>query len=200
MKKYRDYYFLQAKKDNYPARSVYKLKEIEDKLKLFKKGMKVLDLGAAPGSWSLCAGELVGFSGKVLGVDLQETHTAFPVNVKFMQGDVFELSPEIEEAIKQLEPFDIIMSDMAPRTIGNKFTDQMRSADLCREALERAKQHLLPEGAFIVKIFMGPEYEAFVKEMRCVFDKVKTVKPKSSRSESKEIFIVGLGFKKELCD
>lgn len=195
MKKYRDQYFLQAKKDNYPARSIYKLREIDAQLKLFKQGMRVLDLGAAPGSWSLGAAECVGVHGKVLGIDIQDTNTSFPPNVKFLQGDVFNLSPEILEAVTNLAPFDVIMSDMAPKTIGNKFTDQMRSLDLCREAVGMAQHHLALGGSFVVKIFMGPDYEIFVKELRALFDKVKTVKPKSSRSESKEIFLVGLGFK-----
>ena len=195
MKKYRDHYFLQAKKENYPARSVYKLKEIDAQLKIFKQGMRVLDLGAAPGSWSLGAAECVGVHGKVLGIDLQDTNTSFPPNVKFLQGDVFDLSPEIQEAVTTLGPFDVVMSDMAPKTMGNKFTDQMRSLELCREAVGMAQHHLKKDGSLVVKIFMGPDYEIFVRELRALFDKVKTVKPKSSRAESKEIFLVGLGFK-----
>lgn len=195
MKKYRDHYFLRAKKENYPARSVYKLKEIDAQLKIFKQGMRVLDLGAAPGSWSLGAAECVGAHGRVLGIDLQDTSASFPPNVKFLQGDVFELSPEIQAAITEWGPFDVVMSDMAPKTTGNKFTDQMRSLDLCREALGMARRHLVQGGGFVVKIFMGPDYELFVRELRKLFDKVKTVKPKSSRSESKEIFLAGIGFK-----
>lgn len=195
MKKYRDHYFLKAKRENYPARSVYKLKEIDKRFGIFKQGMRVLDLGAAPGSWSLGAAERVGPSGKVLGADIQTTETVFPKNVTFMQEDVFERSEEFEIALKTIGPFDVVISDMAPKTIGHKFTDQARSSNLCFEALAVATVHLKIGGSFVVKIFMGPDVEMYVKEMRTLFTSVKSFKPKSSRSESKETFYVGLGYK-----
>ncbi|MFV0421240.1 RlmE family RNA methyltransferase [Oleidesulfovibrio sp.] len=195
MKIYRDHYFLKAKRENYPARSVYKLKEIDKRFGIFKQGMRVLDLGAAPGSWSLGAAEKVGPSGKVLGADIQTTETVFPKNVTFMQEDVFERSEEFEEALQKIGPFDVIISDMAPKTTGHKFTDQARSSNLCFEALAVATVHLKTGGSFVVKIFMGPDVEAYVKEMRTLFTSVKSFKPKSSRSESKETFYIGLGYK-----
>ena len=116
MKEYRDHYFLKAKRENYPARSVYKLKELDAKFRLLKPGMKVLDLGAAPGSWSLGVAEKVGSKGLVLACDIQSTETAFPPQVLFMQEDVFQRSAAFEAKLAELGPFDLVISDMAPRT------------------------------------------------------------------------------------
>jgi len=195
MKTYRDHYFLKAKQQSYPARSVYKLKEIDAKFKIFRHGMKVLDLGAAPGSWSLAASERVGSSGCVLACDIQTTETGFPANVRFLTADVFALSEAFEEALAELAPFDVVMSDMAPATTGTRFSDQARSYDLCCEALKIAVGCLKPGASFVVKIFMGPDVEEFLAAMRKHFTSVKGFKPKSSRAESKETFFVGLGFK-----
>lgn len=195
MKKYRDHFFLKAKQENYPARSVYKLKEIDKNFRIFKPGMKVLDLGAAPGSWSLAAAEAVGPRGSVLGADIQSTVTEFPSNVTFVIEDVFERSAEFEARLAALAPFHVVMSDMAPKTTGTKFTDQARSFDLCQEALRVAERYLIEGGSFVVKIFMGPDVQEFVCDMRCRFTMVKMFKPKSSRAESKEVFYVAKGFK-----
>lgn len=195
MKKYRDHFFLKAKQEHYPARSVYKLKEIDKNFHLFKPGMKVLDLGAAPGSWSLAAAEAVGPKGRVLGADLQATETAFPPQVTFMQEDVFQPSAAFRECLAELAPFQVVMSDMAPKTTGTKLTDQARSLDLCREALTVARGALEAGGSFVVKIFMGPDVAAFVGEMRQVFSSVRLFKPKSSRPESKEVFYVATGYR-----
>ena len=194
MKKYRDYYFLKAKQENYPARSVYKLKEMDSRFHILKAGMHVLDLGAAPGSWSLGAAEKVGKTGLVLAADIQETLTVFPDNVLFMQEDVFERSAEFEAVLTKFAPFDLVMSDMAPFTTGNKFTDQSRSHDLCVQALEIAKLYLKPGGNFIVKIFMGPDVQEYLVTLRKLFVRVQGFKPQSSRSESKETFYLGFGF------
>ena len=179
MKEYRDHYFLKAKQENYPARSVYKLKEMDAAFRLFRPGMRVLDLGAAPGSWTLYAAERVGTAGIVIGCDLQTTGTVFPANVRFLV---------------ETGPFDVVMSDMAPKTTGAKFTDQARSLDLCMEALAVADAWLKRGGHFIAKIFMGPDYRELADAMRLRFSVVKTFKPKSSRSESKEIFQVGMKY------
>lgn len=194
MKKYRDHFFLKAKRENYPARSIYKLKEIDKKFALFKKGMKVLDLGAAPGSWSLGASEKVGEQGKVVACDILATDTIFPKNVYYFQSDIFNPTPEFETALAQIGPFNAIISDMAPQTTGTRFTDQARSLDLSLEALHLAKRHLVKGGSFTVKIFMGPDIDELLQGMRKSFDKVKSFKPQSSRSESKETFFVALGF------
>lgn len=195
MKTYRDHYFLKAKRENYPARSIYKLREIHNRFGIFKPGMKVLDLGAAPGSWSLGAAEYVGSSGRVLGADIQNTDTAFPSNVIFMQEDVFNRSAAFEAALAEYAPFDVVISDMAPNTTGHRGTDQARSAALYEEALAVARLYLIKGGSFVVKLFMGPDMHPFTKELRASFDKAKTFKPKSSRSESMEIFYVAQGYR-----
>ncbi len=194
MKKYQDHYFKQAKRDNYPARSVYKLQEIEKRFKFFRKGQTVMDLGAAPGSWSLWAAKQVGPKGRVLGIDIKDTDTRFATNTTFLVADAFEESPELLVVMQAIAPFDLVISDMAPNTTGVKFADQARSLELCERALEVAKARLKKGGHFVVKIFEGPDVKAYTDELRTNFDKVKTFKPKSSRSESKEMFIVGLGF------
>ena len=195
MKQYRDHFFLKAKRENYPARSIYKLKELDNKFRLFRRGMKVLDLGAAPGSWSLGAAEKVGSEGLVLACDLQSTDTVFPSQVRFFVEDVFARSPEFEAMLAEIAPFDVVISDLAPRTTGAKFADQARSLELCLEAFAVAKRYLIRGGGFAVKIFMGPDMQNLLQPMRERFTTVKSFKPQSSRSESKETFIVGLGFK-----
>lgn len=195
MKEYRDHYFLKAKRENYPARSVYKLKELDAKFRLLKPGMKVLDLGAAPGSWSLGVAEKVGSKGLVLACDIQSTETAFPPQVLFMQEDVFQRSAAFEVKLAELGPFDLVISDMAPRTTGTRFTDQARSLELTLEALAVACLHLKQGGNFVVKIFMGPDIQDLLTPMRKAFSSVKSFKPKSSRAESKETFFTGLGFR-----
>ncbi len=195
MKEYRDHYFLKAKRENYPARSVYKLKELDAKFRLLKPGMKVLDLGAAPGSWSLGVAEKVGSKGLVLACDIQSTETAFPPQVLFMQEDVFQRSTAFEAKLAELGPFDLVISDMAPRTTGTRFTDQARSLELTLEALAVACLHLKQGGNFVVKIFMGPDIQDLLTPMRKAFSSVKSFKPKSSRAESKETFFTGLGFR-----
>jgi len=195
MKQYQDKYFKRAKKENYAARSVYKLKEMDKKFHLFKKGQTVLDLGAAPGSWSQFASERVGKKGHVLAVDIQATKHSFPPNITFLQADVFSDAPELLEAMEPLRPFDNVISDMAPKTTGVKFADQANSLELCERAFEVALKYLKQGGNFAVKIFEGGEINDYRTMIRPYFGKLKNFKPHSSRAESKEIFIVALGFK-----
>lgn len=195
MKTYRDHYFLKAKQEKYPARSVYKLKEIDKRFRIFRKGMRVLDLGAAPGSWSLGAAEKVGSEGLVLGADIQDTATGFPANVRFCREDVFNRSPAFEALLRETGPFHVVMSDMAPSTTGHRGTDQARSAALCDEALALALACLIKGGSFVVKVFMGPDTKAYAETLRRLFSQVKSFKPASSRSESMETFYIALGFK-----
>ncbi|WP_320170724.1 RlmE family RNA methyltransferase [Maridesulfovibrio sp.] len=194
MKQYRDHYFKRAKKDNYPARSVYKLQELDKRFKILGQGLNVMDLGAAPGSWTLFAAKKVGETGRVLGVDIQSTDTVFPENAVFLQADVFEDSPELLAAMDKQLPYDLIISDMAPKTTGVKFTDQANSLELCERARDIVPSRLRRGGNFVVKIFEGPDVKEYTDSLRKMFSKVKSFKPKSSRQESKEIFIVGLGF------
>jgi 23S rRNA (uridine2552-2'-O)-methyltransferase len=194
MKTYRDHYFNKAKQDNYPARSVYKLEEIEKQSRLLSPGAAVLDLGACPGSWTLYAAKRVGPAGRVLAIDLNPAGTAFSGNVTYLIGDMLEPGPDIAEAFERFGPFDVVLSDMAPKTTGHKFTDQARSLELCEAALSVAVTRLKPGGAFVVKIFQGPDSPAFQKGLRQYFSAVRVAKPKSSRAESKEIFFVATGF------
>lgn len=194
MKKYQDHFFQKAKKDNYPARSVYKLMEMDKKFKLLGPGQNILDLGAAPGSWSLYLAGKVGLKGHVLAVDLHVPDISFPDQVSFVQGDVFDGDSKAGVWIRENAPFDLVLSDMAPQTTGVKFTDQARSFNLAMEALNLARRFLKANGGFVVKILEGPDIQELQKQMRSLFKKVKHFKPKSSRSESKEIFLVGLEF------
>lgn len=195
MKKVQDYYFKKAKKENYPARSVYKLKEIDNKFRIFAKGQRVLDLGATPGSWTLGAAEKVGPTGRIVSADINDTMVGFPSQVTFVVQDVFNRSAEFEALLEETGPFDVVMSDMAPKTTGHKGTDQARSAALYEEALAVAIRYLAKGGSFIVKVFMGPDTQAYAQTLRTYFSTVKSFKPKSTRSESVEIFYIGLGFK-----
>jgi len=139
-----------------------------------------------------------------MAVDLQDIREAlapefkdmvFPENIRFFQEDVFERSPAFEAELAAWRPFDLVISDMAPRTIGIKFADQARSLDLALQALELARICLIKDGSFVVKLFMGPDAKTLTDAMRPLFREVKNFKPKSSRVESKETFYVGMGFK-----
>ena len=196
MKKYRDHYFMRAKQENYPARSVYKLQEIDKRFHVLAKGQRVLDLGAAPGSWSMWAAKKIAPNGRVLAVDLQAADADFAENVTFMQEDVFDRSPAFEAELAGWGLFDLVMSDMAPKTTGIKFTDQARSLELALEALALAHDKLINGGSFVVKIFMGPDERELHAAMKPLFVQVKVFKPVSSRAESKETFYIGLGFKR----
>ncbi len=201
MKTYRDHYFKRAKQENYPARSVYKLQEIDKRYRVLAPGARVLDLGAAPGSWTLFASKKVGAKGRVLAVDIQDIAAAqgereapFPENVTLLQADVLEREPHLVQALEQHGPFAVVISDMAPKTTGIKFTDQARSIELAEMALSLAEEWLAPQGHFVVKVFMGPDVNAYVAKLRTLFRSVKTFKPQSSRSESKETFCIGMDF------
>ncbi len=192
MKNYRDYYFKRAKKEDYPARSVYKLKEMDKKFNLFKRGQKVLDLGASPGSWTKYAKERIGREGEVVAVDLNPLKIPLGNEIIFYQGDILNRDEKLDEILKGKSPFDIVMSDMAPKTTGIRITDQTRSLELAEMALEISREFLKKDGIFIVKIFNGPDVPDFQKMVRNFFKNLKTYKPKSSRSESKETYILGL--------
>jgi len=195
MKKVQDHYFKRAKQENYPARSVYKLQEMDKSFQLLRPGQTVLDLGATPGSWTLYAAKKVGPSGRVIAVDLNPTATPFPENVTFLVADALDPGPEFSALLASVKPVDLVISDMAPKTTGQRITDQARSLELVEQALALAGTCLIHGGHFVAKIFQGPDVKAFTDSMRGSFEKVKTAKPKSSRSESFEQFIVGLGFR-----
>jgi 23S rRNA (uridine2552-2'-O)-methyltransferase len=185
----QDHFGHRAKREGYPARSVYKLQEIDKRTQLFRRGQRVLDLGAAPGSWTLYAAERVGREGKVLGIDLNDARIALPPQVEFRALDVFKFDPVAEFGPAS---FEIVLTDMAPHTSGQRHRDQFLSYELYMRALEIARAVLAPGGAFVGKIFQGPEVDAARKATREVFGTVRNIKPDASRSESFEIFLVGL--------
>ncbi len=191
----KDFFFHKAKKENYVARSVFKLQEIDQKFKLFRPAMKVLDLGAAPGSWSQYASEKVGPKGRVLGIDIQPIKLTMPNSI-FVTADMRGLDVgKIMAANGIAPPFDVVLSDMAPKTTGIRITDQTRSFELCELALQTAERFLKPGGSFVAKLFHSEEFEIFRKMLQTRFKKVDFLRPKSTRTESKEIFCIGYGYK-----
>ena len=196
MKKIKDHYFHKAKKDGYAARSVYKIEEIDKKYRIIRTGNKVLDLGCSPGSWLQYASRKVGNSGQVLGVDLQPVKISLPSYVKVIQADIFEVADE-DLKIKGGQ-VDVILSDMAPKTTGISTTDVHRSFELSKKVLYLANDILCPEGSLLVKAFQGNLFHKLCYEFKKMFADVKLCKPKSSRSESAEIFILGRGKKRKI--
>ena len=196
MKKIKDHYFHKAKKDGYAARSVYKIEEIDKKYRIIRTGNKVLDLGCSPGSWLQYASIKVGNSGHVLGVDLLPVKISLPSHVKVIQADIFEVTDE-DLKIKGGQA-DVILSDMAPKTSGIRTTDAHRSFELNKKVLYLANDILCPEGSLLVKAFQGKLLDELCSEFRKMFAQVKLCKPKSSRSESVEIFILGTGKKRTI--
>ncbi len=194
MKKIKDHYFHKAKKDGYAARSVYKIEEIDKKYRIIRTGNKVLDLGCSPGSWLQYASRKVGNSGHVLGVDLLPVKISLPSHVKVIQADIFKVTDE-DLKIKGGKA-DVILSDMAPKISGIRTTDLQRSFELNKKVLYLANDILCPEGSLLVKAFQGKLFDELCYEFKKMFTDVKLCKPKSSRSESVEIFILGRGKKK----
>lgn len=197
MRKVKDFYYKKAKQDKYPARSVYKLEEALNKHKFIRRGDSVLDLGCCPGSWSLYASEVVGGKGIVVGVDLQEVDTSpreGGSEIVWIRQNI--MKPELIQEVRKIRPsFRVLISDLAPRTTGNRWTDHQQSMNLVRQTLAIASELLLPKGNYYCKAFQGEDFPDFVKEVGEQFTKVKTVKPKSSRVESREVFVLGMGFR-----
>jgi 23S rRNA (uridine2552-2'-O)-methyltransferase len=191
-RRHQDSYGRQAKREGYAARSVYKLQEIDEKVGLLRRGARVLDLGAYPGSWTSYAAERVQREGRVLGYDLQLFRGALPPHAEIRQADVFRLDPE---ELGGPGSFDVVMSDMAPSTTGHRFTDQARSFDLFMRALELATRVLAPGGAFVAKIFQGGDFKEARQAVEACFTQVRVVRPKATRTESFEVFVVGQGFR-----
>ncbi len=182
-----DHYTLKAKREGRPARSVYKLREIDEKHRIIRTGASVLDLGCSPGSWMQYAAERVGPAGRVLGFDLKPVEISLPAHAEAHVGDAFEIRDEM------LRTFDVVLSDMAPATSGDKKTDALRSSVLVERTLDVADAHLREGGAVIVKVFEGGEVPGLVRRMQGSFVKVLRVRPDATRKHSREIFLVGLG-------
>ena len=186
-KQRRDTYVRQSKVDGYRARSAYKLIEIDEKFKIFKGGMCVIDIGAAPGSWSQYASKVVK-SGKIISIDLKEMEKI--ENTIQIKGDFTQ--PDIQSQIKsylKMGP-DVVMSDMAVNTTGIKNIDSIQTGELCKEAIIFSKEIIAKKGFFISKIFMGGTFNEIVALGKKIYKEVKVFKPKSSRKDSKESFII----------
>jgi len=185
-----DPYVQLAKKEGWRSRAAFKLLEIDDKDKLLKPGEVVVDLGATPGGWSQVASRRVGEAGMVIALDLLEMEPIH--NVHFIQGDFRE-----DEVLDQLEKHvgnrrvGLVMSDMAPNMSGVPLVDQARIMHLAELGLEFSKAHLKPDGAFLVKVFQGTDYEAFLRQMRETFKTVVVRKPDASRDRSAELYLLG---------
>ena len=183
---------MEARKLGYPARSVFKLQEIDRRMRLLRAGQNVLDLGAAPGSWSLYASERVGLTGHVYAIDIKPIQQVFGENVKVLEGDALSLESEI---LAEFAPYDVVMSDMAPNTSGSKFQDQARSTELFLRALSVAVEFGKPGSHFTAKIFMSGDYKAAEMDVRKAYETVKTIRPEGTRNVSTEVFVVGMGKK-----
>ncbi len=186
-KQRRDIYVRQSKVDGYRARSAYKLIEIDEKFKIFKGGLTVIDIGAAPGSWSQYANK-VAKNGKLISIDLKKME---PIGSSLqIQGDFTDESVQEEIKNNTTSKVDVVMSDMAVNTTGIKNIDSIQTGELCKEAMIFAKELLNENGYFISKIFMGGTFNEIVAEGKKYFKEVKVFKPKSSRKDSKESFII----------
>jgi 23S rRNA (uridine2552-2'-O)-methyltransferase len=189
-----DPFVQRAKREGYRSRAAYKLMEIDTRDKLVKPGITVVDLGATPGGWSQVSAERMKGNGKVIAIDLLEM---VPLQgVTFLQADfTSDAGLAALETLLVSQPVDLVLSDMAPNISGIPLSDQARSMALCEMALEFAKQHLKPEGAFLVKVFQGDGFAEFYKEMAKAFVAVATRKPDASRDRSNEVYLLGKGRK-----
>ncbi|MFG0328564.1 MAG: SAM-dependent methyltransferase [Phycisphaerales bacterium] len=197
-----DHYFREAKRAGYVARSAYKLKEIQERRRVIPRGARVLDLGAAPGAWLQVACQAIGprrSGGFVVGVDVKPASVPQKFcddRVRFVEADAFDLTPESlaqQLGVERIE-FDVVLSDMMGSTSGHQATDHFQSIHLARRALEVCESMLRRGGVFVVKVFEGELYPEFLGETRARFKSVKGFKPKASRNESTEMYVIATGY------
>lgn len=184
-----DSYTKAAKAKGFPARSVFKLEDIDRRTRILRPNQRVLDLGAAPGSWSLYASQKIGAKGQLLAVDLQPLAQVLPPNCTFVQADIYALDRTV---IAEKAPYDVIISDMAPNTTGDRFTDQTRSYELVKTAIEIAKTYGAKGSSFVAKIFMGGDFPEARKILKAMYGEERVIRPPAVRSQSFEVFLVGL--------
>ena len=193
--RWADHLTQKAKTEKYPARSVYKLMEIQKKFKVIQKNSRILDLGCAPGSWLIYASKIAGPEGKVTGIDLKEIKIQLPANAVFFKGDIFNMESSLDMKSGLAESigkdYKTVLSDMAPSTTGRKEIDAARSFDLCMAALNCALELLSCGGNFVCKIFQGNDFKRFESEVKKNFMHCNIFKPESCRKASKEIYIIG---------
>ncbi len=189
-----DHYVQKAKKQGLRSRAAFKIDEIQEKDRLIRPGMTVVDLGAAPGGWSQFAADIVGGEGQVIACDLLEMDSI--AGVDFLQGD-FREEAVLETLLNRIggRNVDIVLSDMAPNMSGNGTVDQARSMYLVELALDMCHQVLKKDGCFIVKVFQGAGFDQFFRDLKQAFKVVKTRKPDSSRARSREVYLVATGWK-----
>jgi 23S rRNA (uridine2552-2'-O)-methyltransferase len=186
----QDYYFKRAKREGFPARSVYKLDEIDRRVHLLRPGQRVLDLGCHPGSWLQYCARAVGQRGLVVGVDVRPMSLELPSHVHVLRIDVFDLQPG---DLHRISPaFDVVLSDLAPATTGIPSADSARSALLFERAMRLAGELLVPGGYFLGKIFQGSDFDALVLSMKRMFRRVRGIRPHATRKESKEVYLLGM--------
>ena len=181
--------YTKAKHEGFAARAIYKLQEIDQRFKLLKSGARVIDLGCWPGSWMQYTAGKVGPEGRVLGIDLREVTIALPDFCEAIVGDVTEWSPPAGET------FDVVLSGMAPHTTGDRHSDQWRSEELCRRAIEIARQALRPGGHLVVKVFQGGAFPELLRELRGAFQEGKAYHAENTRASSTEQYLIGRGLK-----
>ncbi len=189
-----DFWAQKAKKEGYPARSVYKLAEIDEKFRLLKKGARVLDIGAAPGSWSLWVLKRLAGSGFLAAVDLNPLGIQPPYgNFHFIQGDLY--APEVRADLLARGPYDLVLSDAAPATTGNRLVDQGASESIVEAVIAYGEEALAVGGALVVKIFQGGSERALIDMLKQRFTQARGFKPQACRAESFETYLVATGFR-----
>lgn len=193
--KVKDHYFNKAKSENFLARSVYKLEEIDEKYKILKPGMQVVDFGYHPGSWIQYVSRVIGDNGTVVGIDIRELNKQLTgiKNVRVYQKDIFDIHDLGQLGVDG--PFDVVLSDMAPNTTGIKSLDQDRSLNLVESVFGLLPRFLKPGGNFVIKVFDSQFAQNYLKEQKGLFNEFHFLKPKSTRSVSKEFFVIGKNFK-----
>lgn len=184
-----DHYAQRARKEGYLARSVYKLEEIQKRYSVLKRGGTVLDLGSYPGSWLQFTSKVVGKTGLVVGIDIVALQRPMPANVRFIQTDALKMEESILKEFS--DGFDAVLSDMAPATSGNKFVDTQRSLALCNAALSISDIYLKPKGRFVCKLFQGDGFEEFTETLKKRFERIRFLRPGSTRKASREIYVIG---------
>ncbi|HHD92060.1 MAG TPA: RlmE family RNA methyltransferase [Candidatus Portnoybacteria bacterium] len=198
MRSIQDYYFKKAKEEKYLARSVYKLQEIDQKFHFFCFGNFVLDLGASPGSWGQYILSKIGPKGIILALDIQPLKINHR-QIIFVQKDIFQISTnELNNILTKYnlpEKFNVITADLAPKTSGIYETDSQISLELAQKSFQFAQKFLVNNGNFVSKVFESPEAHSFFREIKPYFQKSKIFKPKASRKESREFYIVGMGYR-----
>ena len=189
-----DPYVKQAQKDGYRSRASYKLLEVQEKYKLIRPGMTVVDLGAAPGGWSQVTSRLIGGQGRLIASDILEMDSI--PDVTFIQGDFTqdEVLAQILEAVGNSQ-VDLVISDMAPNMSGTPEVDMPKAMFLCELALDLAERILKPGGNFVIKIFQGEGFDVYLKDARKKFDKIQMIKPDSSRGSSREQYMLAWGYR-----